>query len=67
MSKIHGISAMYSASAVDNDTEFCFFLNHAIMLFTRKKHPPLVLFRSSTLPSQSASQYPAIFPFDPFE
>src|SRR3954467_6244645 len=51
-------AAMYSAPAVDKDTQFCFLLNHEIRLFPKKKHPPEVLFLSSALPAQSASQYP---------
>src|ERR1044072_5562374 len=51
-------SCYYSASAVDKDTQFCFLLNHDTRLFPRKKHPPDVLFLSSALPAQSASQYP---------
>src|SRR3954466_436279 len=35
---------MYSASAVDRDTQFCFLLNHEIRLLPKKKHPPEVLF-----------------------
>ncbi|PNX59796.1 hypothetical protein L195_g059865, partial [Trifolium pratense] len=49
---------MYSASAVDRDTQFCFLLNHEIRLSPRKKQLPDVLFLSSALPTQSASQYP---------
>jgi len=49
-------AAMYSASAVDRDTQFCFLLNQEIRLFPRKKHPPNVLFLSSALPTQSAYQ-----------
>src|ERR1044072_1195550 len=51
-------AAMYSASVVDKDTQFCFLLNHETRLFPRKKHPPEVLFLSSALPAQSASQNP---------
>ncbi|KAK2373802.1 hypothetical protein QL285_074813 [Trifolium repens] len=51
-------AAMYSASAVDSATQFCFLLNQDIRLVPRKKHPPEVLFLSSALPAQSASQYP---------
>ncbi|PNX68843.1 hypothetical protein L195_g064165, partial [Trifolium pratense] len=49
---------MYSASAVDRDTPFFFLLNHEIRLSPKKKQPPEVLFLSSALPAQSASQYP---------
>src|ERR1051325_1629472 len=51
-------AAMYSASTVDKDTQFCFLLNQETRLFPKKKHPPEVLFLSSALPAQSASQYP---------
>src|ERR1044072_6306850 len=37
-------AAMYSASAVDKDTQFCFLLNHEIRLLPRKKQPPDVPF-----------------------
>src|SRR4030066_2116456 len=47
-------AAMYSASAVDKDTQFCFLLNHEIRLLPRKKQPPEVLFLSSAL---STSQH----------
>ncbi|KAK2442714.1 hypothetical protein QL285_013888 [Trifolium repens] len=50
--------AIYSASAVERATQFCFLLNHEIRLLPRKKHPPEVLFLSSALHAQSASQYP---------
>ncbi|XP_058740927.1 uncharacterized protein LOC131613257 [Vicia villosa] len=36
-----------------------------IKLFPRKKHPPEVLFLSSALPAQSASQYPVNADLDP--
>src|SRR4030042_3306578 len=46
-------AAMYSASAVDRDTQFCFLLNHEIRFVSRKKHPPEVLFyHLHFLPSQ---------------
>src|ERR1044072_7446261 len=51
-------AAIYSASAVERETQFCFLLNQEIRLFPKKKHPPEVLFLSSELPAQSASQYP---------
>ncbi|MCI57346.1 hypothetical protein A2U01_0078597, partial [Trifolium medium] len=51
---------MYSDSAVDRDTQFCFLLNQDIRLLSRKKQPPEVLFLPSALPSQTASQYPFI-------
>src|SRR3954467_2250275 len=51
-------AVMYSASALDKETQFCFLLNHDIRLLPRKKHPPDVVFLSSALPTQSASQYP---------
>src|ERR1044072_3973568 len=51
-------AAMYSASAVERDTQFCFLLNQEIRLLPIKKHPPDVLFLSSEHPAQSASQYP---------
>ena len=49
-------ATIYSASTVDRDTQFFFLLNQDMRLFPRKKHPPYVLFLSSTLPAQSASQ-----------
>src|ERR1044072_3163812 len=52
------LAAMYSASAVDSDTQFCFLLNQEIRLLPKKKQPPEVLFLSSALPALSASQYP---------
>uniref|UniRef100_A0A9I9EEK3 Uncharacterized protein n=1 Tax=Cucumis melo TaxID=3656 RepID=A0A9I9EEK3_CUCME len=55
-------AAMYSASAVDKETQFCFLLNQEIRLFSRKKQPPKVLFLSSEEPTQSASQYPTKVP-----
>jgi hypothetical protein len=58
---------MYSALVVDRDTQFCFLLNHDIRLFLKKKHPPYVLFLSSALPAQSASQYPDRIGSDPCE
>lgn len=48
--------AMYSALAIDNDTESYFLLCHEIRLSPRKRAPPLVLFLSSTHPTQSASK-----------
>src|SRR6266487_474133 len=51
-------AAMYSASAVERDTQFCFLLNHDIKFSPKKKQPPEVLFLSSALPAQFASQYP---------
>src|ERR1044072_3005844 len=49
-------AAMYSASAVERDTQFCFLLNHEIKLLSKKKQPPEVLFLSLALPAQYASQ-----------
>ena len=49
-------AAMYSASAVERDTQFCFLLNQETRLFPKKKHPLEVLFLSLALPAQSASQ-----------
>jgi hypothetical protein len=51
-------AAMYSTSAVDNDTQFYFLLNQEIRLFPKEKHSPGVLFLSPALPAQPASQYP---------
>ena len=51
--------AMYSASAVDNNTHFWILLFQDTMLFSKNKHPPDVLLLSSKLPAQSTSQKPA--------
>src|ERR1044072_7057111 len=51
-------AAIYPSSAVERETQFCFLLNQDTKLLPRKKHPPEVLFLSSALPAQSASQYP---------
>jgi len=45
----------YSASAVDKTIELCFLLNQDTDLEPIYNEPPLVIFRSSTLPTQSAS------------
>src|ERR1044072_1698141 len=51
-------AAMYLASAVERETQFCFLLNQETRLLPRKKQPPEVLFLSSAFPAQSASQNP---------
>jgi hypothetical protein len=48
---------MYFYFLVDSDVDVCFLLSHATRHFPRKDAPPLVLFLSSILPSQSASVY----------
>ena len=37
-------AAMYSASAIERDTQFCFLLNQETRLFPKKKRPTEVLF-----------------------
>ena len=58
---------MYSASAVESDTQFYFLLNHEIKLFPGKKHPLKVLFLLSEHPTQSESQYPTRMEFVSYE
>ena len=48
-------AATYSASAMDWDVQFFFFLIQETNLFPRKKAPSLVLFLSSIFPAQSTS------------
>lgn len=43
--------AIYSAFAIERDTQFCFLLNHTIKLFDWKKHPLEALLRSSEHPA----------------
>ena len=49
---------MYSASAVDSATEFCFLLNQEIRLTPRNWQVSLVLFLSNLHPTKSISKYP---------
>ena len=51
-------AVMYSASAVDSATEFCFLLNHEIRLTPKNWQVPLVLFLSNLHPAKSVSEYP---------
>ena len=48
---------MYSDSVVDNDIEPLFLLIHATNESPKKNATPLVLFLSSKIFSQSASEY----------
>ena len=52
----HKPAAMYSASVVDNATQFCFLEAQETNEFPRKWHVPLVLLRSTRFPAKSASQ-----------
>jgi hypothetical protein len=63
----HVVAAIYLAYVVDRETEDCFLLNQDTRLFPRKNAPPLVLFLSSTLPSQSASVYVVRVKYSPLE
>ena len=47
---------IYSASAVDNTTEFYFLLNHEIKLTPRNWQVPEVLFLSNLHPAKSVSE-----------
>ena len=49
----HDIATIYSASAMESEMEDYFLHNHEIRQFPKKNVAPLVLFRSSTLPTQS--------------
>ena len=51
----HDAPTIYSSSAVESEMEDCFLLNNETKQFPKKNAAPLVLFQSSTLPSQSAS------------
>ena len=48
---------MYSASAVDSATEFCFLLNKEIKLTPKNWQVSLVLFLSNLHPAKSTSEY----------
>ena len=50
--------AIYSASAIDNVTEFCFLENHKISLVPKTWQVPEVLFLSTLHPTKLASEYP---------
>jgi hypothetical protein len=63
----HVVVAIYSAFVVNREIEECFFLNQDTRLLPRKNFPPLVLFLSSTLPSQSASVYVVRVKYSPLE
>ena len=51
---------MYSASTVDNATEFCFLLDQVIAAPPSRNTFPEVDRLSFTSPAQSASEYPII-------
>jgi hypothetical protein len=51
----HVVVTMYYASIVDKEIDDCLLLNQDTRLFPRKNAPPLMLFLSSTLPTQYAS------------
>jgi hypothetical protein len=51
------VVVMYYASVVDKEIEDCFLLSQDTKQFPKKNYPPLVLFLSSTFPSQSSSVY----------
>jgi hypothetical protein len=53
----HEEVAIYPDFVVDSDMDGCFSLSHDTRHFPRKNAPPLVLFLSSTLPTQSTSVY----------
>lgn len=42
---------MYSTSAEERETQLCFLLKQEINMLPKKKHPPNVIFLSSTLPT----------------
>ena len=52
----HKLVAMYSASAVDKATKFCFLLCHETSECPRKWQVPLVLFLSTLQPAKLASK-----------
>src|SRR6185437_8839356 len=54
----HAPAAIYSASAVDKATEFCFLLDQETRERPSKWQPPEVLLRSTRLPAKSESEYP---------
>ena len=49
---------MYSASAVDKATKFCFFEDQETKERPSKWRPPDVLFQSTQHPANSESEYP---------
>ena len=51
----HDAPKIYSSFAVESEMEDRFLLNHETKQFPKKNDAPLVLFQSSTHPSQSAS------------
>ena len=50
----HDAPTIYSSFAVESEMEDHFLLNHETKQFPKKNAAPMVLFRSSTLPTQSA-------------
>ena len=52
------LAAIYLASAELSATDFCFLLHQEVIPDPRLKQYPLVLFRSTGLPVQSASVNP---------
>jgi len=60
------VAKMYYASVVDKDIEYCFFLSQYTKQFPKNNAPPLVLFLSSTLPTQYASVYIVRVNYSPF-
>ena len=56
---------MYSASAVQKATEFCFFEAHDTKDLPKNWQVPDVLFLSILHPAQSASEYPIKSNVDP--
>jgi hypothetical protein len=56
---------MYSASAVERATEFCFFEAHDTRDLPKNWQVPDVLFLSILHPAQSASEYPIRSKVDP--
>ena len=55
---INRVLHIYSASAVDKATEFCFLLNQETRERPSKWQPPEVLLRSTRLPAKSEFEYP---------
>jgi hypothetical protein len=63
----HAITTIYLDSDMDRETEECFLLNQDTRLLPIKNVPPLVLFMSSTLPTQFASVYVVRVKYLPLE
>ena len=51
------VATMYYVFVVESDVDVCFLLDHSTKIFPNKNAPPLVIFLSSMLPTQSTSLY----------